>query len=69
MTRKRFRTLSLEILNFCINYIHVLCQTFSKLNKSSNRPVCNQQNLNLKAVRANQVEFGEKSLRILGPKI
>ena len=37
--------------------------------KSSKRPVCNQQNLNLKVVRANQVEFGEKSLRVLGPKI
>ena len=37
--------------------------------KSSDRPVRTQQNLNLKVVRANQVKFGEKSLRVLGPKI
>ena len=37
--------------------------------KSSDRPVHNQQNLNLNVVRANQVKFGERSLRVLGPKI
>ena len=37
--------------------------------KSSNRPVHSHQNLNLKVVRANQVKFGIKSLRVLGPKI
>ena len=37
--------------------------------KSSDRPVRTQQNLNLKVVRANQVKFGEKNLRFLGPKI
>ena len=37
--------------------------------KSSDRPVRNQQNLNLKVVRANQVKFGKRSLRVLGPKI
>ena len=33
------------------------------------RPAPSQQNLNLKFVRANQVKFGEKSLKVLGPKI
>ena len=37
--------------------------------KSSDRPVRNQQNLNLKVIRANQVKFGEKSLRVSGSKI
>ena len=37
--------------------------------KSSDRPVRNQQNLNLKVVRANQVKSGEKNLRVLGSKI
>ena len=37
--------------------------------KSSNRPVHNQQNLNLRVVRANQVKLHKKSLRFLGPKI
>ena len=37
--------------------------------KSSDRPFCSKQDLNLKIVRANQVKFGEKSLRILGQKI
>ena len=37
--------------------------------KSSDRPARSQQNLNLKVVRDNQVKSGEKSLRILGPKI
>ena len=37
--------------------------------KSSDRPIHSQQYLNLKAVRANQVKCGEKSLRVLGPKI
>ena len=37
--------------------------------KSSDRPVRSQQNMNLKVVRANQVKFGQKSLRVLGPKI
>ena len=36
--------------------------------KSSDRPIRSQQYLNLKAVRANQIKFGEKSLRVLGPK-
>ena len=34
--------------------------------KSSNIPICNQQNLNLKVVKANQVKIDEKSLRVLG---
>ena len=68
MTIQRLRTLCLEI-----------CKTLRQLNpcfmsnifevKSSDRPVRSQQNLNLKVVRANQVKFGEKSLRVLGPKI
>ena len=33
------------------------------------RPAPSQQNLNLKVARANQVKFGEKSLKVLGPKI
>ena len=37
--------------------------------KSSDRPVCSQQNLNLKVVRVNQVKFGEKNLRALGRNI
>ena len=37
--------------------------------KSSDRPVRSQQNLSLKVLRANQVKFGEKSYRVLGPKI
>ena len=37
--------------------------------KSSKWPICNQQNLNLKVVKANQVKIGEKSLKVLGPKI
>ena len=37
--------------------------------KSSDRPIHNQQYLNLKVLRANQVKFSEKSLRVLGPKI
>ena len=37
--------------------------------KSSDRPARSQQNLNLKVVRDNQVKSGEKSLRVLGPKI
>ena len=37
--------------------------------KSSDRPVCGQQYLNLKVVRANQMKFDEKSLRALGPQI
>ena len=37
--------------------------------RSSDRPIRSQQYLNLKAVRANQVKFGEKSLKVLGPKI
>ena len=36
--------------------------------KSSDRPVRSQQNLNLKVVRANQVKFSEKSLRVLEPR-
>ena len=36
---------------------------------SSDRPVRSQQYLNLKVARAIQVKFGEKSLRILRPKI
>ena len=37
--------------------------------KSSDRPVRSQQYLNLKVVRANQVKFGEKSLRFLESNI
>ena len=37
--------------------------------KSSDRPVCGQQYLNLKVVRANQMKFDEKSLRALGPQL
>ena len=37
--------------------------------KSSDRPARSQQNLNLKVVRDNQVKSGQKSLRVLGPKI
>ena len=37
--------------------------------KSSDRPVRIQQNLYLKVVRTNKVKFGEKGLRVLGPKI
>ena len=37
--------------------------------KSSDRPVHSQQNLNLKVVRANQVKFSEKSLRVFEPRI
>ena len=37
--------------------------------KSSDRAIRSQQYLNLKVVGANQVKFGEKSLRVLGPKI
>ena len=31
---------------------------------SPDRPVCSQQNINLKVVRANQVKFGEKNLSL-----
>ena len=37
--------------------------------KSSDRPARSQQNLDFKVVRDNQVKSGEKSLRVLGPKI
>ena len=37
--------------------------------KSFDRPARSWQNLNLEVVRANQVKFGEKSLRVIGPKI
>ena len=37
--------------------------------KLFDRPARSRQNLNLKVVRADQVKFGEKSLRVLGPKI
>ena len=33
------------------------------------RPIHSQQYLNLRVVRANQVTFAKKSLRVLGPKI
>ena len=36
--------------------------------KASDRPGLSQQNLNLKVIRANQVKFGKKSLRVLGQK-
>ena len=68
MAIQRLRTLCLESfktlhqLNPCFmpNVFEV---------KSSDRPIHSQQYLNLKAVRANQVKCGEKSLRVLGPKI
>ena len=44
------------------NIFEVNCQL-------SDRPVRSQQNLNLKVVRGNQVKFGDKILRVLGPKI
>ena len=50
----------LKYLEFCINEIHEV--------KSSDRLARSQQNLNLKVVRANQVKFGEKSLRGLGQR-
>ena len=67
MTTQRLRTVCLEFfktlhqlnLRFISNIFEV---------KSSDRPFCSQQNLNLKVVRANHVKFGEKSLRVLGPK-
>ena len=37
--------------------------------KSFDRPARSWQNLNLEVVRANQVKFGEKGLRVIGPKI
>ena len=37
--------------------------------KSSDRPIRSKQYLNLKIVKANRVKFGEKSLRVLGPKM
>ena len=37
--------------------------------KSSDKPARSQQNLYLKVARAKQVKFGEKSLRVLRPKI
>ena len=37
--------------------------------KSSDRPIHSQQYLNLKVLRANQVKFSEKSLRVLEQKI
>ena len=37
--------------------------------KSSDRSVRSQQNLNSEVVRANGEKFGEKSSRVLGPKI
>ena len=36
--------------------------------KSSDGPVLSQQNLNLKVIRAKQVKFGKKSLRVLRQK-
>ena len=37
--------------------------------KSTDGPIRSQQYLNLKVVIVNQVKFGKKSLRVLGPKM
>ena len=68
MTIQRLRALCLD--NF---------KTLHQLNPPSmsnifeiklfDRPARSRQNLNLKVVRADQVKFSEKSLRVLGPKI
>ena len=65
MTTQRLRTL------FILKTLHYLNPCFM-LNifevKASDRPGLSQQNLNLKVIRANQVKFGKKSLRVLGQK-
>ena len=59
------RRLSLKIFKTAHQLISYFMSIISEI-KSSNRPICNQQNLNLKVVKANQVKIGQKSLRVLG---
>ena len=64
MTIQRLRTLYLEI----VTILHQLNPCFMSIIfkvKSSDRPACSHQNLNLKVVRDNKVKFGKefKSLR------
>ena len=68
MTIQRLRTLCLEIFKTLHQLNPCFISNIFEV-KSTDRPIRSQQYLNLKVVRANQVKFGEKSLRILGPKI
>ena len=68
MTIQRLRTLCLQIFKTLHQLNPCFISNIFEF-KSSNRPVRSQQNLNLKVVRANQSKSGEKSLRVLRPKI
>ena len=68
MTIQRLRTHCLQIFKTLHQLNPCFISNIFEV-KSSDRPVRSQQNLNLKVVRANQSKSGEKSLRVLRPKI
>ena len=68
MTIQRLRTLCLEIFKTLHQLNPCFISNIFEV-KSTDRPICSQQYLNLKVVRASQVKFGQKSVRVLGPKI
>ena len=68
MKIQRLRTLCLEIFKTLHQLNPCFMSNIFKA-KTNDRPIRSRQYLNLKVVRANQVKFVEKSLRVLGPKI
>ena len=68
MTIQRLRILCLEIFRTLLQLNPCFISNIFEV-KSSDRPISSQQYLKLKVVRANQLKFGERSLRVLGPKI
>ena len=68
MTIVRLRCLCLEIYK-TINCLNPSFMTEIFKLSHSEKPVRKQNLLNLKVTRPNQVRYGERSLRILGPKI
>ena len=68
MTIVRLRCLCLEIYKTIYHLIPAFIKDIFKLS-DSNKSVRKQNVLNLKVTRPNQVWYGKRSLRDLGPKI
>ena len=63
MTTQRLRTLCLEIFKTLHQLNPCFMSNIFKV-KSSDRPARSQQSQNWKVLRAKQVKFGKKSLRV-----